>query len=177
MRTKILYRLAVGTCSVCLCYGLVVQAVNGDVAAEALTPELSAWEQVLNTDAAETRGNSTPEQGNVPVEQSVFLPPDGKGKRRGMHGGGRWDQTAEAFASDTPAESAEEEKQRAPEEPEDDSEQQTSNSGDPPTLSQFLSTLRCGGCRHNCCLLSPRCMKGRSKQQSATVQYAQTYGG
>ena len=34
MRTKTLYRLATGTCSVCLCYGLVVQALNGDLAAE-----------------------------------------------------------------------------------------------------------------------------------------------
>ena len=48
--------------------------------------------------------------------------------------------------------------------------------GDVPSLTEFLSTMICGGCRHNCSLVSPRCMKGRSKAESATVEYYETYG-
>ena len=55
--------------------------------------------------------------------------------------------------------------------------QQADTSGEPPTLAQFLSALRCGGCRHNCCLINPRCMKGKTKMKNATAQYQQTYGG
>ena len=33
-----------------------------------------------------------------------------------------------------------------------------------------------GGCRHNCLLVNPRCMKGRAKAESATVEYYETYG-
>ena len=47
-------------------------------------------------------------------------------------------------------------------------QQQEEPSGDVPTLQQFLSMLRCGGCHRNCILLSPRCMKGRSKAENAT---------
>ena len=54
--------------------------------------------------------------------------------------------------------------------------QQNDTSGDVPSLSQFLSTMICGGCRHNCPLISPRCMKGRTKAESATVEYYETYG-
>ena len=55
-------------------------------------------------------------------------------------------------------------------------QQQEEPSGDVPTLQQFLSMLRCGGCHHNCILLSPRCMKGRSKAENAAIEYQQTYG-
>ena len=55
-------------------------------------------------------------------------------------------------------------------------QQQEEPSGDVPTLQQFLSMLRCGGCHRNCILLSPRCMKGRSKAENATIEYQQTYG-
>ena len=54
--------------------------------------------------------------------------------------------------------------------------QQNESGGDVPSLTQFLSTLICGGCRHNCSLVSPRCMKGRAKAESATVEYYETYG-
>ena len=175
MRTKILYRLATGTCSVCLCYGLVVQALNGDMAAEALTPGMSVYEPLKII--AETQ---SPSPSAFPYERASTqdFPSGRKGKHRGMRG--EWAQPSEPFAPFTPAESGDEEKKRVQEEngdTEDQGAQQTNSAGDPPTLSQFLSGLRCGGCRHNCCLLSPRCMKGRSKQQSATVQYAQAYGG
>ena len=55
-------------------------------------------------------------------------------------------------------------------------QQQEEPSGDVPTLQQFLSMLRCGGCHRNCILLAPRCMKGRSKAENATIEYQQTYG-
>lgn len=46
MRTKVITRMATGVCSVCLCYGLVIQAMNGDMAAEALSPDARAREQL-----------------------------------------------------------------------------------------------------------------------------------
>ena len=177
MRTKILYRLATGTCSVCLCYGLVVQALNGDMAAEALVPGMSVYEPLQIIAETQTQSPSA-----FPYEQASTqdFPTGRKGKHRGVRGDERWVKSSEPFSPSTPAESGDEEKKRVQEEnsdTEDQGAQQTNTAGDPPLLSQFLSGLRCGGCRHNCCLLSPRCMKGRSKQQSATVQYTQTYGG
>ena len=40
-----------------------------------------------------------------------------------------------------------------------------------PTLEEFLRGLRCSGCRHNCTLLSPRCMNGARKASQAESQY------
>ena len=40
-----------------------------------------------------------------------------------------------------------------------------------PTLEEFLRGLRCSGCRHNCTLLSPRCMNGAKKASQAESQY------
>ena len=47
---------------------------------------------------------------------------------------------------------------------------------DKPTLEEYLSGLRCSGCRHNCSLLSPRCMNGARKASQAESAYYQTYG-
>ena len=55
-------------------------------------------------------------------------------------------------------------------------EPEQQSGGDVPSLTEFLSTMICGGCRHNCSLVSPRCMKGRSKAESATVEYNEIYG-
>ena len=55
-------------------------------------------------------------------------------------------------------------------------EPEQQSGGDVPTLSEFLSMMICGGCRHNCSLVSPRCMKGRSKAESATEEYYAIYG-
>jgi len=55
-------------------------------------------------------------------------------------------------------------------------EPEEQSGGDVPSLTEFLSTMICGGCRHRCSLLSPRCMKGRSKAESATVEYYEIYG-
>lgn len=56
------------------------------------------------------------------------------------------------------------------------SAQSDSTGSSPPTLSQYLSSLRCSGCRHNCFLANPRCMRGRSKAQAATTDYYELYG-
>ncbi len=44
-----------------------------------------------------------------------------------------------------------------------------------PSLEEFLKSLRCSGCRHNCTLFSPRCMNGARKASQAESQYYQTY--
>ena len=47
---------------------------------------------------------------------------------------------------------------------------------DTPTLEEYLSKLRCGGCGHNCSLANPRCMRGARKQSSAKSEYSKLYG-
>lgn len=44
-----------------------------------------------------------------------------------------------------------------------------------PSLTEYLSGLRCSGCRHNCSLLSPRCMNGARKASQAESQYYSIY--
>ena len=46
-----------------------------------------------------------------------------------------------------------------------------------PSLEEFLKSLRCSGCRHNCTLFSPRCMNGARKASQAQSQYYEMYGG
>ena len=55
-------------------------------------------------------------------------------------------------------------------------EPEQQSGGDVPTLSEYLSLLICGGCRHNCSLVNPRCMKGSAKAESATEEYYAIYG-
>ena len=68
----------------------------------------------------------------------------------------------------------------APEESEDESQEQIDDEDEyeeeKPSLQEFLRGLRCSGCRHNCSLLSPRCMNGARKASQAETQYYQTYG-
>ncbi len=61
---------------------------------------------------------------------------------------------------------------------EDESQEQLEDEyvQDKPTLEDFLRGLRCSGCRHNCSLLSPRCMNGARKASQAESEYYQTYG-
>lgn len=44
-----------------------------------------------------------------------------------------------------------------------------------PSLSEFLSQFRCGGCGKNCSLLNPRCGVGSQKAQQAESEYYATY--
>ncbi len=46
---------------------------------------------------------------------------------------------------------------------------------DVPSLSEFMSQLRCGGCGKNCSLLNPRCGVGNQKAQQAEAEYYATY--
>ena len=43
------------------------------------------------------------------------------------------------------------------------------------SLEEFLKSLRCSGCRHNCTLFSPRCMNGARKASQAQTQYYEMY--
>ena len=45
-----------------------------------------------------------------------------------------------------------------------------------PTLEEYLSKLRCGGCHHGCYLSNPRCMRGARKQSQAESEYYSLYG-
>ena len=95
-------------------------------------------------------------------------------------------QTAAAFdaqyetaATGEAAEEADGSDRRESDEPENEAAQTTAGEtagGDVPTLNKFLSQLTCGGCRHRCLLVSPRCMKGRAKAESAAVEYYELYG-
>lgn len=44
-----------------------------------------------------------------------------------------------------------------------------------PSLSEFLSQFRCGGCGKNCSLVNPRCNVGSQKAQQAESEYDATY--
>ena len=55
-------------------------------------------------------------------------------------------------------------------------EEQIEPEPDVPTLEDYLRNLRCSGCRHNCSLLSPRCMNGARKASNAESEYYQMYG-
>ena len=177
MRQKMLKRVAALTCSVCMCYGLGYQALHGgeDAALEpAFALEEPVTEQPTQQPTESITAGENPDSGEAP-------------RRRGHGGGRRWrenDTAPEGWqAPDTTPEAGteedvEEEKKRQQDTQDEEEDQSSARnaSGDPPTLSAFLSTLRCGGCRHGCSLLNPRCMKGRSKAERAAVEYEQTYG-
>ena len=179
MRSNILTRLAAGTCGICFCYALAYQSLSGDAAAmesaAAVTELTETVTEPVTEAAVELPTQSSPAEEDAPYSRGSGR----HGKRR------RWEDSAEAFSGeavseqgDALEETEEDKKQSDRGEQEDggNDSSQTTASGDPPTLSEFLSTLRCGGCRHGCSLLNPRCMKGRSKAESATVTYQETYG-
>ena len=186
MRNKIIRRLAAGTCGVCITYGLVAQVFQGkDVKTEAI----QSW--TVPAAAVETQA-PVPQATPQPQTDSAY--PNwygggyaqfggrmGRGGRHGHHGdwygGDSYDMAP--YVDPYSWRSDETQFQQNAGSGSDDSaiSSPQTTSGDPPTLAQFLSTLRCGGCRHGCLLINPRCMKGRSKAQSATLEYQQTYGG
>lgn len=180
MGRKMIGRMAAGVCSICICYGLAVQAFQGKPTAAEQAVDTAVVEQAA-APAEETPDTLSPEEGGaVQYDYDVPRRHGGRGKRHGWHE----DSDAQTPFGQSPsnqepsgAEEDEEEKKKTQEqEDSSDSEQKSSASGDPPTLNQFLSALRCGGCGHNCSLLNPRCMKGRSKAERAQTEYAQTYG-
>ena len=189
MINKTIRRLAAGTCGVCIAYGLVAQAFQGkDVQKEAI----QSWTVPVAAVESQTTIPQT-----TPVPQTNDANPGlygdgyaqfggrmGRGGRgHGHHGdwyGGEVYNMSPYADSDSWS-SAGSQAQYGMSEGSQGGDSTVSSaqttSGEPPTLAQFLSTLRCGGCRHNCCLISPHCMKGRSKAQGATTEYQQTYGG
>ena len=203
MRGKVIYRIACGTCSVCITYGLIMQAVQG----ENVDRTAAEWAVPPAAVAAE----AMPEPTTVPTAEPVSIPFTEYGTENGQeYGGGRgrknrgqWSEESGGFGGRggrgkhgsegygdygndqevNYAQSFSEQKQEtesasAQEEQDTGSTVQENRTADnPPSLNEFLSAFRCGGCRHNCSLLNPRCMKGRTKKQNATIQYQETYGG
>lgn len=161
MRDKIIKRFAAGTIGVCFAYALIRQpfAVMKNPS-ELMTAD---WNAASQSALQPTTAYSVT---TVPPTLAEELP-------------------TEIMMTDPPTEAVTEPLQEEIIEDKDSSEnesaeellpQQNESGGDVPTLSQFLSTMFCGGCRHNCSLVSPRCMKGRAKAESATVEYYETYG-
>ena len=183
MRGKVIYRIAAGTCSVCITYCLITQAIDGvstdQSAAEAwIVPSAAVVEQAPQPTTAQDYGYTVSDS-----QRDGFSTGGRHSRQKGSRGRGDMGYTGSdpnsGYSRNYETASAEEDEKRAgtAQEQESVSASQQTASGDPPTLQQYLSLLRCSGCRHNCCLLSPRCMKGRTKQKNATVQYQTTYGG
>ena len=170
MRDKILKRFAAGTVGVFFAYALIKQpfAVMSDPSA--LTA--ADWKKTEPTTAVQATQPATTAPTVSPTE--LFL---------------QYQEETSA-PTEIPTEPPTEAVTEAPEEEyfEEDTSQddggneewqpepEQQSGGDVPSLTEFLSTMICGGCRHNCSLVSPRCMKGRSKAESATVEYYEIYG-
>ncbi len=173
MRTKIIKRFAAGTVGICFAYALIRQsiaavnnpnevlaewkAVKPSVVSEATQPE-SSYPETTAAETYRTEEYTREQHKNLFIgEEETTQPAEEMTEAPST-------EIIEDYAS---SENSEEDEQLAP---------QTEGGGDVPTLTQFLSMMSCGGCRHNCLLVSPRCMKGRAKAESATVEYYETYG-
>ncbi len=197
MRGKIISRFAAGTFGVCLAYSLVSQALNTESSArEAAAAWLVTPAAIVGPAETDTVPEKSPEeQPSFPQDESSRVNSRGassagqsfQGGRRGGKGSGRHGGRGDGFSGSTESydpgtwvgsASVQEEASSASRSSSGSTaaQQQETPAGDAPTLQQFLSMMRCSGCRHNCSLLSPRCMKGRSKAQNAVIQYQQTYG-
>lgn len=169
MRDKILKRFAAGTVGVLFAYALIKQpfAVMSDpsalIAADWKKTEPTAV--IQPTQPSTTAPTVSPTELFLQYQEEMYAPTE--------------------IPTEPPTEAVTE----APEEVyyEDNNSQngndeewqpepEQQSGGDVPSLTEFLSTMICGGCRHNCSLVSPRCMKGRSKAESATVEYYEIYG-
>ena len=163
MRDKIIKRFAAGTIGVCFAYALLRQpfAVMNNPS-ELITADRSVATQSVTQPTTAYPATTVP-----PTEIKITDPPT--------------EETFEQPETEAITEPLQEEiiEDKESSENESDEEllpQQNESGGDVPSLTQFLSTMICGGCRHNCSLVSPRCMKGRAKAESATVEYYETYG-
>ncbi len=146
MRKKTIAAFAAVYISLCLTYGLI-NGINLPASSEE-TEAVSVTTSVSEeSSAAETTQQSTSE---------------GRKKKR-----------SKSTAVTTQPESYEEEII-----PEEKVTEQTETEAPPavPTLDEYLSKLKCGGCGHGCTLLNPRCMRGARKQSSAESEYYSLYG-
>lgn len=169
MRDKILKRFAVGTIGVCFAYALIRQpfAVMNDpselIAADWKKTEPTAIVQA--TQPSTTAPTVSPTELFIQYQAETAAPTTVPTEAPTE---AVTEASVEEYYEDNGSDDGVEEEWQ--EEPEQQS------GGDVPTLSEFLSMMICGGCRHNCSLVSPRCMKGRSKAESATEEYYAIYG-
>ena len=168
MRTKIINRLAAGTIGVCFAYALIRQPFavmrNPD---ELMTSDRSAVTQTATQPATAYSVTTIPRE--LPEDTASEIYPSEKPDTEST-------ETEDITEPIGQEEITEDKKTNENNTEEELQPQQNQSGGDVPTLAQFLSTMTCGGCRHNCPLVSPRCMKGRAKAESATVEYYETYG-
>ena len=170
MRDKIIKRFAAGTIGVCFAYALIRQpfAVMKNPS-ELMTADWNAATQSVTQSATVYPVTTVPPTlaEELPEEiEETDSPQDNAFEQ----------PNTETFTEPLQEEIIEDKDSSENESAEELLPQQNESGGDIPTLSQFLSTMICGGCRHNCSLVSPRCMKGRAKAESATVEYYETYG-
>ena len=166
MRDKIIKRFAAGTIGVCFAYALLRQpfAVMNNPG-ELITPNGSVATQSATQPATVYPVTTVPP--TLPTEIEDTDPPQDYTIEQ---------PETEAITEPLQEEIIEDKDSFGNESDEEIAPQQNESGGDVPSLTQFLSTLICGGCRRNCSLVSPRCMKGRAKAESATVEYYETYG-
>ena len=204
MRGRVIYRIACGTCSVCITYGLIMQALQREDITQSAVAEWAAAPAAATVIIPEATAIPTAEPTVVPYtgygsESNPGYSGRGKKNRGQWNGesegdysarggrGGRGRQGSGEYSDNEQtvdyAQSFREQKQNT-ENVSAGTGQETGSTvlenkaaDTPPSLNEFLSAFRCGGCRHNCSLLNPRCMKGRTKKQNATIQYQETYGG
>ena len=166
MRMNIIKRFAAGTIGVCFTYALVrmpFNTINNPIETAA------DWAAVPTTVSAETTQRAQATEGTTVFffffpttaaapETTVPSPTEAFTEQL---------RNEEIITNDYSPESSDENEWVY---------EQNDTSGDIPTQEQFLRNMTCGGCRHNCLLVNPRCMKGRAKAESATVEYYETYG-
>ena len=169
MRDKIIKRFAAGTISVCFAYALIRQpfAVMKNPS-ELMTADWNAASQSALQPTTAYSVTTVPPTLPTEIEdtEEIDSPQDNAFEQ----------PNTETITEPLQEEIIEDKDSSENESDEELLPQQNESGGDVPTLSQFLSTMICGGCRHNCSLVSPRCMKGRAKAESATVEYYETYG-
>ena len=166
MRDKIIKRFAAGTIGVCFAYALIRQpfAVMKNPS-ELMTADWNAASQSALQPTTAYSVTTVPP--TLPTEIEDTDPPQDYAIEQ---------PETEAITEPLQEEIIEDKDSFGNESDEEIAPQQNESGGDVPSLTQFLSTLICGGCRRNCSLVSPRCMKGRAKAESATVEYYETYG-
>lgn len=158
MRDKIIKRFAAGTIGVCFAYALIRQPFSVmKNPSELMTADWNTASQSASQPATVYSFTTVPP--TLPEELPTETDPPTEAITEPLQ---------EEIIEDNESSENEPEEELLP--------QQNESGGDVPSLTQFLSTLICGGCRHNCSLVSPRCMKGRAKAESATVEYDETYG-
>ena len=177
MRNKIIRRFAAGTIGVCFTYALIRLPF---AAMDDPSVIVNEWTAEIPTASAETTLPATlapvteiplSKQGGYSYPDPTEAPNEDTQEEQTPT------QAIEEIVAEQPQEEVVEDSGLSDSGEDDDANyEQNDTSGDVPTLEQFLSMMNCGGCRHNCLLFSPRCMKGRSKAESAAEEYYEIYG-